>query len=181
VESNDICVSHDGRVYFTDPGHKQVWLLLPDGEKRVVDSGITFPNGICFTPDQSLLLVADMRGQFVYSFQVQPDGSLTNKQPYFHLHLPDGATESSADGMTLDTAGRLYVATSVGLQVCDQAGRVIGILPRPQDKWLANAVFGGPAGDELYVTCSDRIYRRKTKVHGAVSWQAPVRPTPPRL
>jgi len=181
LDSNDLCISHNGNIYVTDPPRKQIWLITPNGEKRVVDSGITYPNGLRLTPDQGLLLVADMRGQFVYSLQVQPDGSLTNKQPYFHLHLTDGATETSADGMTLDTAGRLYVTTKMGLQVCDQAGRVTGIISKPQDQWLANAVFGGTNGDELFVTCADKVYKRKTKVRGAFSWQPPIKPAAPRL
>ncbi|TAL04110.1 MAG: gluconolactonase [Verrucomicrobia bacterium] len=181
MDSNDLCVSHDGKIYVTDPPHKQVWLITSTGEKRVVDSGITFPNGVRFTPDQSLLLVADMRGQFVCSFQIEPDGSLTNKQPYFHLHIPDGAPDSGADGMTLDSAGRLYVATRMGVQICDQAGRVIGIIPRPQEKGLSNAAFGGEKFDELFVTSGDKIFKRKTKAHGALSFQPPIKPVPPKL
>ncbi len=181
LESNDLCVSHHGNIYVTDPGHQQVWLITPQGEKRVVDTGITFPNGIRFTPDQSVLLVADMRGQMVYSFQIRPDGSLAYKQPYFHLHIPDGKTDSGADGMCVDNQGRLYVATHLGLQVCDQAGRVNGIILKPQDKWLANVVLGGPNLDELYVTCSDKIYKRKTRAKGFLSANAPIKPPAPRL
>ena len=181
IESNDLCVSHDGKIYVTDPLHKQVWLIATNGGKRVVDTGLNFPNGVRFTPDQSLLLVADMRGQFVYSFQVQPDGSLTNKQAYHHLHVPDGAPDSGADGMTLDTAGRLYVATRMGIQICDQAGRVIGIVSKPAERAPANAVFGGADGDELFVTCGDKVFKRKTKARGVLSWQPPIKPPAPRL
>jgi sugar lactone lactonase YvrE len=125
--------------------------------------------------------VADTRGQFVYSFQVQADGWLAYKQRYFYLHLVDGSMQSSADGMTVDTQGRLYVATEMGLQVCDQAGRVNGIIAKPQRSWLANAVFGGPQFDTLYVTCGDKVYKRKTQAKGVLSFQAPVKPAPPRL
>ncbi|HWX19974.1 MAG TPA: SMP-30/gluconolactonase/LRE family protein [Candidatus Binatia bacterium] len=181
ISSNDLCVDPHGNMFVSDPPHRQVWRITPTGEKRVVDTGITLPNGVRFTPDQSLLLVDDTRGQFVYSFQVQPDGSLTNKQAYFHLHLPDGAVESGADGMALDTQGRLYVATRVGLQVCDQAGRVTGIIPKPQDQWLSNVVFGGPGFDELYVTCGDKVFKRKIKARGVLSWQPPLKPVAPKL
>jgi sugar lactone lactonase YvrE/enterochelin esterase-like enzyme len=181
LESNDLCVTHDGRIYVTDPAHQQIWLISPQGEKRVVDKGITLPNGIRLTPDQSLLIVADTRGQMVFSFQVRPDGSLAYKQPYFHLHIPDGTSDSGADGMTLDTEGRLYVATHLGLQVCDQAGRVNSIISKPQNKWLANVVFGGANFDELYVTCTDKVYKRKTKARGVFSAQAPLKPAAPRL
>jgi len=181
VNCNDVTVSHKGEIYFTDPGNKQVWFLNKAGEKRIVDKGIARPNGIAFTPDQTLLLVADTSGQFVYSFQIQPDGSLAHKQRYFHLHMPDGATESGADGMAVDANGTLYVATAAGLQFCDQAGRVNGIISKPQRMWLSNATFGGPDLSYLYVTCGDKVYRRKTKAKGVLSWTAPVLPRAPRL
>jgi gluconolactonase len=181
VNSNDLAIDQHGNIYFTDPANKQVWFVSKSGEKRVVDRGIRQPNGIALTPDQSLLLVADTAGQFVYSFQIQLDGSLAHKQRYFHLHLPDGATESGADGMTVDTNGTLYVTSAVGLQFCDQAGRVNGIISKPQKAWLSNATFGGPDLTWLYVTCGDKVYRRKTKTQGLLSWKAPLLPRAPRL
>ena len=181
VESNDLVSrsTHDG--YFTDPGNKKVWYVDRDGGKRVADTGIAFPNGVITSPDQSLLYVADTRGQFVFSFQIQPDGSLSHKQRYFHLLIPDGETDSGADGMTVDMQGRLYVTTRMGLQICDQAGRVIAIIPKPQNKWLSNACFGGANFDELYVTCGDKVYKRKTNAKGVLSFQAPIKPAAPRL
>jgi gluconolactonase len=181
VPSNDVCVGQNGNIYFTDPGNKQVWLLKPNGEKAVVDKGINFPNGVRLTPDQSLLLVADMRGQFVWSFHIEADGKLSAKQPYHHMRIPDGMTESSADGMTLDRDGRLYVATNLGIQFFDQAGRVNGIIAKPQRQWLANVVFGGANFDELYACCGDKMFKRKTQVKGVLSWQAPIKPAAPRL
>lgn len=181
IESNDLAVSHAGNIYATDPGNKKVWLIDTKREKHLMDTGIGFPNGVRLTPDQTFLLVADTRGQFVYSFQVRADGSLANKQKYFHLHLADGSTQSGADGMTVDTQGRLYVTTEIGLQFCDQAGRVNGIISKPQNKWLANAVFGGPELDTLFVTCSDKVYKRKTHAKGVLSFEAPLRPPAPRL
>jgi gluconolactonase len=174
-------VTHKGEVYVSDPNNKQIWFINSKGEKRVVDSGIARPNGVILTPDQSLLLVADTAGQFVYSFQIQPDGSLINKQPFFHLHLADGATQSGADGMTVDAQGNLYVTTQLGLQFCDQAGRVNGIICKPQRAWLSNTVFGGPNLEDLYVTCTDKVYKRKTKAKGVLSYQSPIRPVAPRL
>ena len=90
VPSNDLAIGSNGNIYVTDFPNKQVWLVTPAGEKRVVDTGLLKPNGITLSPDQTLLLVADSASQFVYSFQIQPDGSLTNKQPFYHLHLVEG-------------------------------------------------------------------------------------------
>jgi len=181
LESNDLCINHRGDLYLTDPGNKQVWFIPMGGEKRVVDKGgFEFPNGVRLTPDQSLLYVADSRGQFVYSYQVQPDGGLAHKQRYFHLHMPDAGT-SGADGMTVDTNGTLYVATALGVQFCDQAGRVNGIINKPQNKPLSNVCFGGPDFTELYATCGDKLYKRKTRVRGALSFLTPIRPKAPGL
>jgi sugar lactone lactonase YvrE len=181
LDSNDLTITHKGEIYVSDPPNKQVWFINAKHEKRVVDTGIARPNGVLLTPDQSLLLVADSAGQMVYSFQIQPDGSLAHKQPYFHLHLADTAMQSGADGMTVDSQGLLYVTSQVGLQVCDQAGRVNAIISKPQRGPLSNAVFGGPAFDELYVTNGDKVYKRKTKAKGVLSFQAPVKPPTPRL
>ena len=181
IEGNDLCVTHNGHLYVTEPSQKRVWLVTPDGEKRVVDEGINFPNGVRLSPDQSLLFVSDTRGAFVWSFQVQDDGSLAYKQRYHYLHLVDGSTQSGADGMTLDRDGRLYVTTEMGLQFCDQAGRVNGIVSKPQPRWLSNVVLGGPEFDQLYVTCADKVYRRPVRVRGLDPAKPPLKPAPPRL
>lgn len=181
IEGNDLCVAANGNLYVTEPNQKRVWLVTPSGEKRIVDEGIAFPNGVRLSPDQSLLYVADTRGRFVWSFQVQDDGSLAYKQRYYHLHLVDGSTQSGADGMTLDRDGRLYVATELGIQYCDQAGRVNGILAKPQPAWLSNAVIGGPDFDVLYVTSSDKVFKRPLRTKGVQSGQPPIKPAAPRL
>jgi sugar lactone lactonase YvrE/enterochelin esterase-like enzyme len=181
LEPNDLAVTHQGNVYVSDPNHKQLWLVDRKGSKRVVDTGITFPNGLTLTPDQSLLLVADTRGRFVYSFQVQPDGGLAQKQPYCHLHIPDTQLDSGADGVKVDAAGRLYVATHLGVQICDQAGRVTGIIARPPGRWLANLAFAGPHLDELYATVTDKVWKRQTKTRGVLSSEPPVTPPKPKL
>jgi gluconolactonase len=183
IRGNDLVVGHDGAIYVSQPGGggpSQVWYISPQGEKRVVDRGLKFANGISLSPDQSLLYVADYGSHWVYSFQIQPDGSLTHKQKYYHLHVPDTADESGADGMRVDRDGRLYVATRMGIQVCDQAGRVNCIIPTPNGQ-VANLCFGGPDFQTLFATCTDRVYKRKLKVKGANAYQAPVKPRAPRL
>lgn len=179
--NNDLVVQRD-RGYFTDPNGHKVWYVDPDLGHRVVDEGIDRPNGVILSPDQTLLYIADSNSRWVYSFQVQDDGSLAHKQKYFHLHMPDDATGSGADGMAVDVEGRLYVATRMGLQICDQPGRVNAILPIPEGgKRMSNVVFGGAELDTLFVTCGDKVYRRKTKTKGVLSWKTPVKPPRPRL
>ena len=76
--------------------------------------------------------------------------------------MPDTADDAGADGMRVDRDGRLYVATHMGIQVCDQPGRVNAIIPTPNGR-IANLCFGGPEFDILYATCGDRVYKRKVR------------------
>lgn len=87
----------------------------------------------------------------------------------------------SAVGMTTDTPGRRYVTTHLGVQFGAQAGRVNGIIAKPQNQWIANVVFGGANLDELYGGCSDKVYKRKTQVKSVLSLQPPSKPPRPRL
>jgi len=186
IRGNDLDVAHNGNIYVTEPGVPSIdtgniWLIKPNGEKKVVDSGgIRYANGITLSPDQTLLYVADFRSRWVYSYQIQPDGSLQYKQQYYWLQVPDTLDSSQADGMRVDRDGRLYVATRLGVQVCDQAGRVNAIIPTPNGR-ISNLTFGGENFDTLFATCGDRVYKRKLKVKGAPSWAAPLKPPAPRL
>ena len=182
---NDLVVRHDGGIYITNPGAdarepSKVWYVTAGGEPRVVDTGLRFANGITLSPDQSLLYVAESRSHWVYSFQIQPDGSLAHKQKYYHLHEPDTAEDAGADGIRVDRDGRLYVATRMGIQVCDQAGRVNAIIPTPNGR-VSNLCFGGPDFDIVFATCGDKVFKRKLKVKGAQAFQEPLKPTAPRL
>ena len=185
ITGNDLTVLANGNIYVTEPlteGGKSsyLWLIKPDGSKQIVDKGLKFANGVAASPDQSLLYVDDARSHWVYSYQIQPDGTLNDKQRYYHLHVPDTADDSGADGMEVDNAGRLYVATRMGLQVCDQAGRVNCIIPTPNGR-ASNVVLGGADGDTLYVTAGDKVYKRKVKPKAAPSFAAPIKPAPPHL
>lgn len=180
VESNDLCLNAKGEIWFTDPRNKRVWFLDTKGNKRVVHEGLAFPNGVLLSPDQTLLNVCDSRGRWVWSFSVNADGSLTNGQAYHRLETWDENTATSADGMTTDTEGHLYVTTRIGLQICDQPGRVVAILDKPHGGSLSNVVFGGPDLSTLYVTAGDRVYKRPINRKGVYSW-TPVKPPMPRL
>jgi sugar lactone lactonase YvrE/enterochelin esterase-like enzyme len=182
---NDLVVSHRGDVYVTNPtgpgqNTSRIWHIAPGGEKKVVDTGLKFANGIALSPDQTQLYVSDMRSHWVYGYQVQADGSLKFKQRFYHLHVPDTADDSGADGMRTDHDGRLYVTTRMGIQICDQAGKVSCIIPTPNGR-ASNLCFGGAELDTLYVTSGDRIYSRKVKVKGCNSYQEPIKPAAPRL
>lgn len=186
LAGNDLVVAHNGNIYVTNPpggnsnDPSKVWLIRPDGSKQVVDTGLKYANGIALSPDQSLLYVADYRSHWVYSHVIQPDGTLAHKQRFYWLHEPDTDDQSFADGLKVDRDGRLYVATRLGIQVCDQAGRVNLIIPTPNGR-CTNLVFGGENFDTLYATCNEKVYRRKVAVTGANAWAPPFKPGAPRL
>jgi sugar lactone lactonase YvrE/enterochelin esterase-like enzyme len=185
ISGNDIVVAHNGHIYLTSPSRNpsrpsRLWHISPSGDKHEMATEMKFPNGIALSPDQTWLYVPDSQSHWVNSFQVLSDGTLANKQKYYHLHVPDTADLSGADGMRTDRDGRLYVATRMGIQVCDQAGRVNCIIPTPNGK-IANLCFGGKDFDVLYATCSEKVYKRKVRVKGANAWQKPFKPAPPKL
>jgi gluconolactonase len=122
VNSNDLVITKKGEIYFTDPPAKKVWFIDAKGNKRVVHEGIEFPNGVVLSPDQSLLMVADYRGKWIWSFQVKPDGSLENGQAFYRMETPDDSSFSAADGMKVDTEGHLYVRHALAYRSATKLG-----------------------------------------------------------
>jgi len=183
VQPNDLAVSRQGHIYFTETRMQQVTFVDAKTKAvKVVDTGIKGPNGIALSPDQGTLAVSDSRGENAWVFRVQADGSLDAKGAYMTLRLPidpEGKFErqspppykaaSGGDGMTTDTTGRYFITSAVGLQVFDPTGRLCGVLPKPQaEKPLTSCALAGPLRSYLYVTNGDRIFRRKVQAEGAI-------------
>ncbi len=181
---NDLVVAHTGNVYVTNPPARtsvdpsKVWLIRPDGTSQVVDTGIRFANGITLSADQTQLYVDDSYSHWVYSFVIQPDGTLADREKFFRLHQPEAADQSGADGMHSDRDGRLYVTSTMGIQVCDAAGRVHCIIPTPNHH-VVSVCLGGAQFDTLYAGSGNTLYRRKVRVVGANAWDSPNKPPPP--
>ncbi len=177
VGSNDIAVSSRGEVYFTDPSSKHVWHIDHHGKKQAVHEGLQFPNGLRFSADEKRLIVADSASRCLWTFEVEADGSLANGEPFYRLELPlvnDGKLVNAwADGFAFDTNGNLYVATKMGIQICDQVGRVFGILRKPATADPSNLVFAGADFHTLYVTAKDKVFRRKMLSTGYLPWMPP--------
>lgn len=182
VQPNDLVVSAKGHAYFTETGKKQVTFLdLKTKTVKPADTGIAAPNGITLSPDQGTLAVSDYRGANVWTFRVEPDGSLGAKSPTMTMRRPiDPKGEfkfnapppllaaSGGDGMISDESGRFFVATTLGIQVFDPTSRECGLLPKPQpDKPLTSCALSGEGRAFLYVTNGDRIYRRKVQAVGS--------------
>ena len=186
ASSNDITVAANGNVYFTAPDGRErpskLYLIRPNGEKLVVDEGLKFANGLCLSPDQTQLYVTESASHWVWVYQIQADGKLANKQKFGWLHVRDEDENAWSDGLKCDRDGRIYVTSLTGIQVLDQLGRVNAILPVPLTKGqVSNLCFAGPNFDTLYITCRDKVYRRKVKVKGVNGFEAGVKPGKPRL
>ncbi|MEP7365521.1 MAG: SMP-30/gluconolactonase/LRE family protein [Acidobacteriota bacterium] len=181
---NDLAVSPNGNIYFTDPQNKRVWLIDAKHNKRVVHEGILFPNGVRLSPDHAFLLVADTLSRWIWSFSIQPDGALANSVAFMRLEIPDevenGPLRAGSDGMTVDADGFVYVATKLGIQIADPIGRTVAILRNPSSADPSSVVFGGADLQTLYVTAGDKVYRRPIKRKGVLPWVA-VTPPKPRL
>ena len=184
ISGNDLVVARNGNIYVTAPDGtskpSKLYLIRPNGEKIVVDEGLKFANGITLSPDQTQFYVTESASHWVWVYQMQPDGTLAYKQRYGWLHTPDTDDNAWSDGLKCDTAGRVYVASRMGIQILDQLGRVNAILPVPSGQ-ISNCCFGGPDFNILYVTCGDKVYRRKLKVRAANPFELPYKPQSPHL
>jgi sugar lactone lactonase YvrE len=128
------------------------------------------------------LYATESASHWVWIYKVRPDGTLTYKQRYGWLHVPDTEENAWSDGLKCDTAGRVFVATRIGIQVLDQLGRVNAILPVPPSNGQAsNMCFGGRDFNILYVSAGDKVFRRKLKTRGANTFDKPMKPGNPRM
>jgi gluconolactonase len=168
---NDLWIRPDGGLYFTDPLYaRDYWqrdkamqlegqyvYFLGNGSKTPVKVITDFkqPNGIVGTPDGKTLYVADIGGKKTYSFEIQPDGSLTNKKLFCEL---------GSDGMTIDKEGNVYLSGR-GVTVFDKTGKQIEHIDVPQG-WTANVTFGGKDRKTLFITASKGIYGMQMSVLG---------------
>jgi gluconolactonase len=165
VQPNDLAVSRKNLVYFTDTGKGQVVIVNTNGDVRTGASGINKPNGITLSPDGGTLAVSEYGGTNVWVFRVDANGSLSAGERYMDLRTPLKG-DSQGDGMTVDSMGRYYVTSAVGIQMFDATGRLSGVIARPQNKGTVSAAFAGPNREYLYVCSADKVYRRKTKAKG---------------
>ena len=168
---NDLIMDKNGGIYFTDPAPRpspdvapkekgNVHYIRPNGEVLLLDDQIQRPNGISLSIDEKTLYVDDTEGEYVYAFDVQPDGTVKNKRQFAKLREPEKGSlglRSRADGMALDSKGRLYVATASGIQVIDPRGEYLGTIRVPSV--VRNVAFGGPRRQTLYMTALESLYR----------------------
>jgi len=167
---NDVWIDTKGGIYFTDPYYQRdYWqrkkpdlkgeyvYYLPKGKKAavIVDSTLQQPNGIVGTPDGKYLYIADIRDNKTYKYQINKNGSLSNRRLY--------VTQGS-DGMTIDEQGNIYL-TGKGVTIYNKSGKQMGNIPVPSG-WTANVCFGGKDHKTLFITASESVYILKMQVKG---------------
>ena len=168
VLPNDLIVSAKGFVYFTEtPKGEVTGIDVKVGKVFAGAAKLNAPNGIALSPDGGTLAVSEYRGSNVWTFRVKADGTLDAGAPYMTLRTPIGRTESAGDGMTVDSMGRYYVTSALGIQMFDWTGRMGGVIVRPQNKGTFSCGFGGAGLQYLYACSSDKVYRRKLQTPGA--------------
>lgn len=182
---NDILVDRKGGVYWTDdlglPEQNiksAVYYVRPTGELIKVTDEVAKPNGIVLSPDDKILYVGDGNGMFLVAFDVQPDGSLRNKRNSgrleggrtgvypkdpFGRQAEDGLA-TVADGLAIDTAGRVYVTSSIGIQVISPAGQHLGTIPSSRP--LQNIAFAGRDRKTLYGFGGGNMYEIQMLAEG---------------
>ncbi|MBN1294327.1 MAG: SMP-30/gluconolactonase/LRE family protein [Candidatus Latescibacteria bacterium] len=174
---NDIIADAKGGVYVTINNmsgtlekSNVIVYITPEGKVRKVTDykDINFPNGIALNTDGSILFVSSSE-KVLWMFDVQDDGSISNKRQFASFIPSDGQigranTNSLADGIEIDTEGNIYVATAMlgGIQVFSRAGEYISTIPVPS----TNLVFGGEDRKTLYITSQGKVFSLKMKVAG---------------
>ena len=180
---NDVALDKRGGAYFTDT--QGIYYLPPGGSvSRIIDE-VPRPNGLVLSPDERTLYVHNKDGVYMLAFDVAPDGTISNRRNfarYKSVRIPGHADPSwdednGADGMAVDSEGRVYAATNVGVEVFGPLGDLLGVMPvqwgaendrirKPQ-----NVAFGGPDRKTLYIVGAGTIFKVRTLSQG------PQRPT----
>ncbi len=164
---NDLWMTPDGGLYFTDPRYGQmndleldgfyVYYVPPaktGGKLRRVLSDLKKPNGVVGTADGKKLYVADPGAQTTYVYDIGEDGSLANRRV---------AAPTGSDGLTLDERGNLYV-TGKTIRIYSPEAKIVGQIELPEA--AANLTFGGADGKTLFITARTSLYAVKLNVRG---------------
>ena len=184
---NDIAVKSDGAIYFTDPpyaiqpstpgvprpegwwtnpiaGKEQpcngVYRLTPDGRFDLLVDDFALPNGLAFSPDESVLHVDDSAHKHIRSFDVRPDGTLSNSRILLDMAAEDPGVP---DGLKVDQQGNVFCTGPGGVWVCRPGGDLLGRILLPE---LPANLAWGEDGSILFCTARTSVYRLQTKTRG---------------
>ncbi len=184
VNATDLALTANGAIYYVDAAAKALGFIPAKSggrSKSVAAHTMVSPSAVALSPDQSLLLVADAQSRHSWSFQLAPDGSPINGEPFFRLDMDEDNPTRGANGVTVDSIGQAYCATALGIQLCEQNDRCGAILAKPAGRGpLGGIAFGGKDLDILYAIEGNKLFRRPVKTRG-VSVTTPIKPPKPPL
>ena len=173
---NDVVGRSDGSLYFTNPGRERldpsqvdmqfnsVHRIMPDGAVAMVVPGIEYPNGIAFSPDESVLYVANTRpGQYILAFDIDDSGNVCGARHFADMPSKT-ATNGVPDGMKVDIEGRVYCTGPDGCWVFDPSGELMGIIRLPE--YPANCGWGGSDNRTMFFTANTSVYSLRMTTPG---------------
>jgi gluconolactonase len=179
---NDVIVHSSGAICFSDPTYGRmpgfgverpqdldfqgVYRIPPDGgDPQLLVDDFGQPNGLCFSPDESLLYINDTDRAHIRVFDVAGDGSIENGRVFAEgIGTGDLAAGGLVDGMKCDEHGNVWVTGPDGVWVFSPSGTHLGVVEIPES--VGNIHWGGPDWSWLFVPASTSVYRVKTKVRG---------------
>lgn len=171
---NDVVVKSDGSVYFTDPPYglenpalmkelpfNGVYHFAPDGKLELLADDFEGPNGLAFSPDESVLYVDDSERGHIRAFDVNPNGSLKSERVLIDMQSPEAG---APDGMKVDREGNIYCTGSGGLWLIQPDGKCLGRIVLPE--LPANLAWGDRDWRTLYITARTSVYRLRLTLPG---------------
>jgi len=183
---NDIVVHSSGAIFFTDPaygvdsgrspsfgapGQQQeldfqgVYRIDPDVKLGLVEpEGFSQPNGLAFSPDESVLYIGDSQERRIWRYAAKPDLTLGDRTLFVDQHAD--SRRGAPDGMKVDADGRLWTTGAGGVSVHAAEGKYLGVFEL--DEHAANLTFGGASFSTLFMTAGTSVYSIETKVRGVV-------------
>ena len=179
---NDVIVASDGSIIFTDPtygrmpgfglereqelGHQGVYRIPPGGgDLELLVDDFAQPNGLCFSPGESLLYVNDTERAHIRVFDVGPNHQLSNSR-VFAENIGDGdlAKGGLVDGMKADEQGNIYVTGPDGVWVFNPDGEHLGTIEVPEG--TGNLNWGDDDWKSLFIPATTSVYRVRMNVAG---------------
>ena len=166
---NDLVVRPDGSIWFTDPplnipaGQMQelsfsgIYRISTSGVLQLMDSSLSQPNGICFSPDGKTLYVNNSSERVIYAWDVISDTTIANRRRFASI-----APIGYADGMKVDSLGNLFSAGPLGIWVFSPAGSVLDTILVPGQ--TSNCNWGDSDRRTLYITSGNSVYRIRLAV-----------------
>jgi gluconolactonase len=178
---NDVIVANDGSIYFSDPWYGRMPVFGIERERELDFQGVyriaseggdpqllvddfEQSNGLCFSPDESLLYINDTPRAHIRVFDRQADGTIGNGRMFFDNIGSGVIAEGIPDGMKCDEHGNVYVTGPGGVWVIGPDAELLGIIEVPEN--VGNLNWGGDDWSDLYMPSSTSLYRISMKVSG---------------